>query len=771
MNRHKKFDFNPIAQKHDSDIAESRYILRSNALRFVGSTLFYNDGKKEYRFDFSELYFPATAGQPFVSRLSDHLDYVDTQLAAADQRIDRSKDGLPAAESLSRQINFIRHVFDWLRARGIYRLRDAPEELIHELIAELADGGWGRALSLESRWNSALDQLDSEGINFADAFHFKSERRTPHIETLRQSFWRKRLTWGGYAQITPFAKSRIEKLAVDIPFSKAWVNRKVRNCEAPSRYVLRNMMGQINDLTTLPPSIDRLVNRATNNTSTGAKKLAQKSSSRTSNISVEDAVTLLTEALTLLYEVAPPLIELYEGARAVFPNLPASKRKKWLLGLNPLKERLEHALGKPITNWNSSAFSPKSSKCYAVEEVLGAVQGACAIILGAMNARRQREICDRNHGVRVGDLIILDNSLGLYQCWFYIEKTYRDRHLFYINQTSADALRCLDRMKRACVPFDSQVVAEASLFECGRFGGLGPSPGGHFAFVEDRNRSRSLISFFKFVYGNSETKPEITSHMFRRFFAILYYHRYEHAELRALKQHLRHLDIAMTRVYVTDPSTRALAEQICAAMGKAESHGRNRHLDNALEGESLDLQEALKEIGREKLKIAVEQILDGAPTAGGFSKIVRKLYRQMLSRIVVSDPNNAVTEQITGMLDGHGYRVKPMQHGQCHAPDIRRNLKGACEENGVLAREHATSRLCGRCPFHFNNEAYMKNLKEQLGELSSDMDDFILTPQQQERANFEYQNLSKLIILTERQMAANANTITELSGGGKVAQT
>ena len=143
----------------------------------------------------------------------------------------------------------------------------------------------------------------------------------------------------------------------------------------------------------------------------------------------------------------------------------------------------------------------------------------------------------------------------------------------------------------------------------------------------------------------------------------------------------------------------------------------------------------------------------------------------MLSRIVVSDPNNAVTEQITGMLDGHGYRVKPMQHGQCHAPDIRRNLKGACEENGVLAREHATSRLCGRCPFHFNNEAYMKNLKEQLGELSSDMDDFILTPQQQERANFEYQNLSKLIILTERQMAANANTITELSGGGKVAQT
>jgi hypothetical protein len=111
-----------------------------------------------------------------------------------------------------------------------------------------------------------------------------------------------------------------------------------------------------------------------------------------------------------------------------------------------------------------------------------------------------------------------------------------------------------------------------------------------------------------------------------------------------------------------------------------------------------------------------------------------------------------------------------MQHGQCHAPDMRRNLKGACEQDGILAREHATPRICGNCPFHFNNTAYVQNLKEQLAEIAFDMDDFMLPPQQQARARFEHQNLGKLIILTERQMASNANTINELLDSRKVAQ-
>ncbi len=48
-------------------------------------------------------------------------------------------------------------------------------------------------------------------------------------------------------------------------------------------------------------------------------------------------------------------------------------------------------------------------------------------------------------------------------------------------------------------------------------------------------------------------------HQFRRFFAILYFYRFEGASIEALSHHLRHFNIEMTRRYVTmDPEVAAL---------------------------------------------------------------------------------------------------------------------------------------------------------------------------------------------------------------------
>lgn len=765
-----QLDHGVLNSPFKDDLSEHRYKLRSAALKFTGSTLLYNDGKQEYRYDFSELYFPATPAHPEVTRLNDYPHYVDTLLAAADIRIDRSKEGLPSARSLSRQIYLIRHVLDWLRARGIYRLRDAVEGDTRDLLAQLAGGGWADALSLESRWNAVLDQVETDQIDLSEAFHFKNEADEIGIETLLQPFWRKRLGWGGIVPLTHAAKVRLQKLASKWPVTDGWAKRSVCKFSAPSSHVLRNIMGWLNDLATLPASVDRLQHRATKSTTNSAKKIAKKASSRTANLQVGDAVTLISTALKLLYEIAPLLLAVYEDARTAYPGLSRSKRRDWFC-TSPARSRLEKMIGKPITKWTWSGNHPRSQTNYSLDEILAAVQGGCAIILAAMNARRQREICDRHLGVRLGDLTVLDDALGLYQCQFYIEKTYRDRHVFYVNRTSADALLCLERLKHVCAPFNCDVTADPSLFECGRFAELGPNSSAHFSFSEDSGRTRSLISFLKVAYPAPALAPEIASHMFRRFYAILYYHRYEHAELRALRQHLRHLDVAMTRVYVTDPSTRPLAEQISAALTETENRSVSADLRESLEDGALDIQNALNEMSKEKLRMAVEEIISGRPTAGGFSKIVKKLYRQMLPRLVVQSEVMVITTgQIMGLLEAHGYDVKPMQHGQCHAPDVRRNLKGACEQDGVLAREHAGPRLCGKCPFHFNNTSYLQNLKDQLNEFASDMNDFMLSPLQQMRAQFDHQNLEKLIELTERQMATNAITIKEMSGSETVSE-
>jgi hypothetical protein len=681
-------------------------------------------------------------------------------LAAADLRIARSLDGRPSHRALTRQFFLIRHLIDWLRPLGIYRLCNATPEHTRDLLAQLAYGGWSHALSTESRWHGVIDQLDA-GCDFREIFNVRPDGR---IDGLLNAFWRARLAWGGRPLVTTSAKARLDQLIGNRPATDQWRVRRGADCAPPTTLALSNIIGWLNDVAALPASIDRLEHKVAEGSNASARKIAKKKSTRTANLQLEEAVSLISKSLNLMYETAPLLIELYQEAYTAFPKLSSDDRRAWL-HTSSARKRLEGVLGRSIISWNLSGHNADNSKGIAVDEVLGAVQGATTIILASMNARRQLEICDHDKGVRVGDLSVLDDSLGLYQCLFFIEKTYGARHLFYVNRTSAEALRCLERLKRICAPSQTEISEGSSLYGCGRFTALdAPKVERHFSFTNKGGSSRSLKSFFKLSYGGTDKRPDLASHMFRRFFAILYMHRYEHAELRALRQHLRHLDVAMTRVYVTDPSNRPLAEQIASALGKNQSDNVGPSLAAGLDSELLDIQAELDAVGKEKIRADVDEILNGSPTAGGFSKIIRKLYRQISGRVVI-DRSDALTptDRIVTLLDNHGYRVTPMEHGQCHAPDARRTLKGACEQNGVLAREHAGPRTCSGCVFHFNNRSYIRNLKDRLCELAIDRDDFMLTPQQQARAQFDHDNLKRIIILNEEHMMENSRTMKDLS--------
>lgn len=760
MTIRKKHKIYLISKQED----KSRYKLRSQNLNFSGTILTYHNGTEIQSFDFSDLYLSATSAQPYISRLSDHAEHVDTLLAAADLRIARSRYGKPTLRSLTRQFYLIRHLIDWLRPLGVYRLADATPEHTRDLLAQLAYGGWAHALSNDKRWHSVIDELES-GCKLDEVFRTWPDGR---IDGLRDPFWRARLAWGGRPLVSPSIKTRLNKLIENKPTTEEWGKRVGADCTPPTTLALSNIMGWLNDLSALPAPVDRLEHKVAKGSNTSAAKIAKKKSTRTANLQLEEAISLITKSLDLMYETAPLLIDLYMEANSAFKNLSSDARKPWLHG-SSAKKRLEEVLGRPITSWALSGHHALSPTTLAVEEVLGAVQGATAIILGSMNARRQLEICDRDKGLRVGDLTVLDESLGLYQCFFFIEKTYRARHLFYVNKTSADALRCLEKLKQVCLPWGKIVSRGESLYSCGRFTAQkGSVVESHFNFVAKAAQSRSMSSFFKIAYGDRNNGPDLTSHMFRRFFAILYMHRYEHAELRALKQHLRHLDVAMTRVYITDPSNRPLAEQIGSALKMTTYDDASPNLAADLDNEILDIRTELKAAGKEKLRMAIEEILDGSPTAGGFSKIIRKLYRQMLTRVAIASAKKFTpADRIANLLDDHQYRVIPMEHGQCHAPEARRTLKGACEQNGVLAREQAGPRVCCGCAFHFNNQSYVRNLKEHLCELAADQDDFMLPPQQQARAQFDHDNLQKIILFTERQMAENSRIIRGLSSADK----
>ncbi|MFM0089272.1 hypothetical protein PQR46_20420 [Paraburkholderia sediminicola] len=683
----------------------------------------------------------------------------------ADMRIARSVDGAPAADLIFDRIYFLRHLIDWLRMRGLYRLEDASPADIKILLREFADGGWGHALKIRERWQRALHDFHIRDIQ--QALHFqKGAKGKNTIASLAQSYWCKRLGWGGRTPLPQSAKDHLEAICKDFSGSAKWHQRVAWKETPPLEGRMYITMGWLNDLSALPGEVDQLRHYVSNHPRQDARKISKMPSSRTRNLRVEDAVGLLTNALKLLYEIAPILIELLEEAKASLTNVHKNHRLRWLMD-SDIRKRLEGAIGKPIERWKWGPSQGRVDTQHTVDEVVAAVQGACAMILAGMNARRHREISDRVLGVRVGDLTVLDDSIGLYQCNFYIQKTYRARHTFYVNRASADALRCLDRMKTLCEPNSNKSSRTSSLFACGSYCSTGRAPEQHFLFNAVEHRTRSLSSFLKLAYPGAADAPEVTAHMYRRFYAILYFHQYEHAELRALKQHLRHLDVAMTKVYVTDPQARPLAEQIRSAFGSSRFELANQSLRESLRSEMSELQNVIDEMGEEKLLMSVTQILSGAPTAGGFSRIVRNLYRRMQSRTDFrSTSPESAAEEVAHLLKVHGYRVKPMLHGQCHAPSERRRLKASCERESVLEREHAGASLCNGCPFHFNNNAYLSNLKEQLPQLDADRHNFLLTPLHQARADFDYQNLTRILKITEETMSANGDAIKQLSDIG-----
>lgn len=459
------------------------------------------------------------------------------------------------------------------------------------------------------------------------------------------------------------------------------------------------------------------------------------------------------------YEAAPLLLKLMKRARKAESKGKKKLAASWLREQKPVKE-LSKLLGKPVVRWSVSGRHAKRDDVFTVDQILGATQSACAIVLAAMNARRQREVCDERYGVRVGDLDVIDDELGVYRTEFYIEKTYFDRHTFYINRTSADALRCLESLKEACLPQDAVLAPGASLFSCGQRTELGIGRDIHMIFSGDRKRARSLTSFFEVALKGVIADNDATAHMFRRFYAILYYHRYDHADLRALRQHLRHLDVAMTRVYITDPSNRELAESIQKKVGQDRFSVADKNLHSALDNIHADIAASLDEVGQEKLHQAVVQVLSGEPTAGGFSRIIGKLYRQMLANVsFAKEEPHEIAVRISERLKEHGYLVRPMLHGQCHAPEAKRHLKAKCEKNGALAQEHAGPQVCNLCPYHFNNGAYLENLREQLDSLKTDSHDIFLPPLAQKKAEFDLRNLQKVISLMEEEMQNNAQRI------------
>ena len=171
---------------------------------------------------------------------------------------------------------------------------------------------------------------------------------------------------------------------------------------------------------------------------------------------------------------------------------------------------------------------------------------ACWIIVAAFSARRDEEIDDLREGCIRGD----DGSGH----WLhvYIEKTLQQKEWIPVPSLVARAVAILSAMSaRARKRTDSD-----RLFQWCTADGE----------IRALNVGRHLDDFALAVQVplyQAQGKPAIQwhwhPHQFRRFFAVLYFYRFEGATIEALAHFLRHFNLEMTKRYVTqDPEVAAL---------------------------------------------------------------------------------------------------------------------------------------------------------------------------------------------------------------------
>ena len=158
---------------------------------------------------------------------------------------------------------------------------------------------------------------------------------------------------------------------------------------------------------------------------------------------------------------------------------------------------------------------------------------ACFVVIAGLSARRIGEIMDLGAHCTFVDI---DEHHWIR---IYIEKTLRTTEQMPIPTAVHHAIECLEEISaEARAETGHDTLWQYRTKKTGRCVGLYPD--------------RELNNLSRFLGEDVDKRWKFHPHQFRRFFAMVYFWRYEPGDVAALAHHLRHFELEMTRQYVTD---------------------------------------------------------------------------------------------------------------------------------------------------------------------------------------------------------------------------
>ena len=288
---------------------------------------------------------------------------------------------------------------------------------------------------------------------------------------------------------------------------------------------------------------------------------------------------------------------------------------------------------------------------------------ACFAVIAGLSARRLGEIMDLGAGCTFVDMD------GHHWIRIYIEKTLRRYEQMPVPAAVHQAVECLEEISAEA----REETGDDSLWQyvcrykrrCAR---LQPS--------------RELNNLSQFLGGDLHECWNFHPHQFRRFFAMLYFWRYEPGDVAALAHHLRHFDLEMTRQYVTDDGFSRIWQ----------------------------------DVAEERQRDVLASVVDGSRWVGGPAgeqlKARIETLRRRYRRDVQVVPSERIVEKLLRLAKKWGSACKWHVWGticvcpQKGSPDQGRHAhcKGAKERGPVFSQ--ATVATCARCPYAVHTERF-----------------------------------------------------------------
>lgn len=623
-----------------------------------------------------------------------------------------------------------------IQAKGVYRMESLKRQDFTDFILEMkAKGGWANLLQLDKSLHLLLSEIKTGTISITEACSSRHNGGSYRV-SIRRDFINR---YTGIPGITGHIPRWFYDELLKFHEDKFSVNTGINSYF--SSIVAYSHIKSINRLYDLPANFDKPNFRPFPDPIAVAYQLtgkepnrltAKRSDGRTANLSLEDALKLFTECIAWIYHYADGVLAILNLFRTNLEESELSRnryrgvQKKLSNGSDLLSECAHlcrvHKLPFETVVFNAHSKDYDENLSPSLSDLVKNLLTACFIMIATNHGRRVNEIVGSNqlqYGLYFGCITPSREVEGLNFIDIYIEKTVKDYCTFYVNTLVFDSVQLLERISQTFRPlftepktYNSDIYAarKDKLFVFREFTSKG------FASEPSSYNFGLSSAFFFNKAGVVNPTLDNRTQPFRRFFALLYYYRYDMPDLLAVMDSLAQLDPGTTTVYLTDPGMRKSADRI------------EELFYSRIEEESRQVQEDMEDVRSEMFASTVMEILKGDRSGGIWPQMVLSVYKNLSEHAEFDEMDlRAQGKEVAREMANEGYHRVPFEHGGCNVGDNELTLSEArCkyDEEDFAHLEDASPQLCVDCPHHDCNQVNIQHLRCETARLLQIEEDF-----------------------------------------------